>query len=186
MNVYREYLGAIAASQLVNPQPASYTTLRRVWKRCFPFVKTPRNKRFSKCKQCMQWKVQIHDPYISDTAKARLRTARQAHWDRVTRERRFLGDALMRSAMDPDALMVIEIDGMDSAKTILPHLAEQDKGIDKHFLIQYHLVCVKHNGTRPDEVYYYTNELPHDSANTCTIVWLTLMKVRIYACHSSP
>jgi hypothetical protein len=95
----------------------------------------------------------------------------------VTRERRFLGDALMRSAMDPDALMVIEIDGMDSAKTILPHLAEQDKGIDKQFLIQYHLACVKHNGTVPDEVYYYTNELPHDSANTCTIIWLTLMKV---------
>ena len=40
-----------------------------------------------------------------------------------------------------------------------------------------HLTCVKYNGKRPDDVYYYTNVFPHDSATTITIIWITISKV---------
>lgn len=43
--------------------------------------------------------------------------------------------------------------------------------------LQVHLTCVKYNGKRPDDVYYYTNVFPHDSATTITIIWITISKV---------
>eukprot|EP00873_Tetraselmis_striata_P019372 jgi/Tetstr1/439636/TSEL_028058.t1 len=43
-------------------------------------------------------------------------------------------------------------------------------------LLKYHLTCVKYDGYRPDDIYYYTNTIPHDSSTTCTLVWITIIK----------
>eukprot|EP00873_Tetraselmis_striata_P008819 jgi/Tetstr1/429083/TSEL_019047.t1 len=44
-------------------------------------------------------------------------------------------------------------------------------------LLKYHLTCVKYDGYRPDDFYYYTNTIPHDSSTTCTLIWITIMKI---------
>ena len=43
--------------------------------------------------------------------------------------------------------------------------------------LQVHITCVKYNGKRPDDVYFYTNVFPHDSATTITMMWITISKV---------
>jgi hypothetical protein len=73
-------------------------------------------------------------------------------------------------------MLFCEIDGMDSAKTILPHFAQSDKGVKKEKLLQMHLTCVKYNGLRPDDVYAFTDTFPHDSSNTITVMWFTVLK----------
>lgn len=170
-----EYIKSLAAAGLTNKQPVSLSTFSRAWKLHFSFVKTPAVERFSKCAECTAWSAIIKSG-VDDQAKDKARADRDVHWKLVTRERQFLGNALWRSVVNPDRLLVIEIDGMDSAKTLLPHMCQMDKEMDKKLLLKYHLTCVKHNGTRPDDVYLYTNVLPHDASNTCTIIWMTLMK----------
>ena len=66
---------------------------------------------------------------------------------------------------------------MDSDKTILPHFRQFDKDVLKDKCLKIHLTCVKYNGARPDDVYYLTDAFPHDSANTITVMYQTLLKV---------
>eukprot|EP00873_Tetraselmis_striata_P015274 jgi/Tetstr1/435538/TSEL_024442.t1 len=65
---------------------------------------------------------------------------------------------------------------MDSAKTMLPHWVRIPKTVKPDMLLKYHLTCVKYDGYRPDDIYYYTNTTPHDSSTMCTLIWTTIMK----------
>ena len=70
------------------------------------------------------------------------------------------------SMQNNDYFFYCEIDGMDSAKTILPHFHTWDKNVDKKI----HLSYVTYDGIRPDDMYYYTDCFPHDNANTITVM----------------
>ena len=75
------------------------------------------------------------------------------NWDRVTTGRRNVNDALYESLHDDNFCV---IDGMDSAKTILPHLHQFDKDVLTDKCLKIHITCMKYNGARPDGVYYFT------------------------------
>eukprot|EP00873_Tetraselmis_striata_P026277 jgi/Tetstr1/446541/TSEL_034066.t1 len=47
-------------------------------------------------------------------------------------------------------------------------------------LLKYHLTCVKYDGYRPDDIYYYTNAIPHDSSTSCTLIRITIVEVQRY------
>eukprot|EP00873_Tetraselmis_striata_P029772 jgi/Tetstr1/450036/TSEL_037083.t1 len=66
---------------------------------------------------------------------------------------------------------------MDSAKTLLPHWVRIPKTVKPDMLLKYHLTYVKYGGYRPDDIYYYTNTIPHDSSTTCTLIWITIIKI---------
>eukprot|EP00873_Tetraselmis_striata_P017932 jgi/Tetstr1/438196/TSEL_026796.t1 len=66
---------------------------------------------------------------------------------------------------------------MDSAKTLLSHWVRIPKTVKPDMLLKCHLTCVKYDGYRPDDIYYYTNTIPHDSSTTCTLIWITIMKI---------
>eukprot|EP00873_Tetraselmis_striata_P042909 jgi/Tetstr1/463173/TSEL_008106.t1 len=51
------------------------------------------------------------------------------------------------------------------------------KTVKPDMLLKYHLTCVKNDGYRPDDIYYYTNTIPHDSSTNCTLIWMTIMKI---------
>ena len=94
--------------------------------------------------------------------------------------------AKYKSLHENEDFLFCEIDGMDSTKTLLPHFSRKDKSIQKERLLKLHLTCVKFNGTRPDEMYYFTDAFPHDSANTITVMYMTLLKVTAYSISQSP
>ena len=35
----------------------------------------------------------------------------------------------------------------------------------------------RYNGTRSNDIYYYPNVVAHDSDTTCSIIWMTIVKV---------
>ena len=35
----------------------------------------------------------------------------------------------------------------------------------------------RYNGSRSDDIYYYPNVIAHDSDTTCSIIWMTIVKV---------
>ena len=129
---------------------------------------------FSRCSTCTSLTHIVENGTEYERAVAEKR--RDEHWRRVTIERRNVCKAHYESQHDPDFLFC-EIDGMDSAKTILPHFHTGSKAVDKEKLLKLHVTCVKYNGMRPDDVYYFTDTFPHDSANTCTVMYKTLLKV---------
>ena len=69
---------------------------------------------------------------------------------------------------------------MDSAKTLVPRRVNKDKAADPEYLLKLHVTCVKYDGTRPDNIYLYTDAFPHDSANTVTIMYEEILKVGAY------
>ena len=79
-----------------------------------------------------------------------------------------------------------QVDGADSSKHYLPHLKRRPKEtLNPDYMLKMNVVGVKYNGLTADDLYYFTNNIAKDSNATCTILWLTLLKVRLYCtvCH---
>jgi hypothetical protein len=157
-------------------KPHSRTLFDRVWLTSFPHVKIMKHDCFSRCTTCVSCSSIIETGTPAQRAEAERQ--RQYHWDRVTTERRYVNDALYKSLHEEEGFFFCEIDGMDSAKTILPHFHQFDKDVMLDKCLKVHLSCVKYNGARPDDVYFFTDAFPHDSANTITVMYHTLLKVR--------
>ena len=153
----------------------SEPTFYKVWQHQYSNVKIPKTQAFTKCTKCCQLKAIIRNAKNEEEkelAKARLRT----HWSRVTKERQYLNYIIAKSQHDPN-LFFCEIDGMDSNKTHVVRTVVKDKDTDPDLLLKVHVTGVKYNGTRPDSIYLYTDAFPHDSANTCTVMYMEILKV---------
>eukprot|EP00873_Tetraselmis_striata_P007999 jgi/Tetstr1/428263/TSEL_018302.t1 len=172
---------------------ASFDTFRRAWKEDFPDVTTPKLKRFNHCPICAAGKAlrdqareictkdmtpeerQVHRQH-QQLVRRQVRADQKVHLERVRQERRDLNNAVFQSRLGHGNFFFFEIDSMDSAKTLLPHWVRIPKTVKPDMLLKYHLTCVKYDGYRPDDIYYYTNTIPHDSSTTCTLIWITIMK----------
>eukprot|EP00873_Tetraselmis_striata_P042730 jgi/Tetstr1/462994/TSEL_007933.t1 len=64
---------------------------------------------------------------------------------------------------------------MDSTKTLVPHWVRIPKTVKPNMFLKYRLTCVKYDGYRPDDIYYYTNTIPHDSSTTGTLIWIMMV-----------
>eukprot|EP00873_Tetraselmis_striata_P042001 jgi/Tetstr1/462265/TSEL_007283.t1 len=173
---------------------ASFDTFRRTWKEDFPDVTTPKVKRFSHFFICAAGKAlrdqareictkdmtpeerQVHRQH-QQLVRRQVRAEQKVHLERVRQERRDLNNAVFQSRLGHGNFFFFEIDSMDSAKTMLPHWVRIPKNVKPDMLLKYHLTCVKYDGYRPDDIYYYTNTIPHDSSTTCTLIWITIMKI---------
>ena len=175
---------------------ASFSSFRRAWKRHYPDVITPKVKRFSHCEQCAKGKA-LREEYREVCTKSmtpeerkdhrlkfreqcrRVKAEQVVHLERVRTERRELNDAVHKSRCTGDSTkyFFFEIDSMDSAKTLLPHWTRIPKNVMADKLLKLHLTCVKYDGYRKDELFWYTNVTPHDSSTTATIIYQTILKV---------
>ena len=156
--------------------PHSWSLFRQVWAEEFPHVKIPKHDVFTRCTSCVSLSNIVHRGEDKEQ-RAYARALRDEHWKRVTTERRAVEAAKYKSLHQNEDFLFCEIDGMDSMKTVVPHFAQFDKSIDKDRLLKLHVTCVKYNGKRPDDIYYFTDAFPHDSANTITVMYKTLLKV---------
>ena len=173
------------------------STFYNIWDAHFKHVKIPKCNRFSECKICSELKSakgerdpgKGHD--LTDVEKETIRLQQAArvkqsaaifkeHMDFVKQEREACYAEMHKSAATRggEEVFFFEVDGMDQSKTKLPHFQYRiPKDVDPDHLLHVHLTCVRYDGTRADDIYYYTNTLPHDSANTATIIWKTILKV---------
>eukprot|EP00873_Tetraselmis_striata_P038375 jgi/Tetstr1/458639/TSEL_004343.t1 len=107
-----------------------------------------------------------------------VRAEQKVQLERVRQERRDLNNAVFQSRLGYGNFFFFEIDNTDTAKTMLPHWVRILNTVKPDILLKYHLTCVKYDGYRPDDIYYYINTIPHDSSTTCTLKWIsTIMKV---------
>eukprot|EP00873_Tetraselmis_striata_P002439 jgi/Tetstr1/422703/TSEL_013500.t1 len=113
---------------------------------------------------------QVHRQH-QQLVRRQVRAKQKVHLERVRQERRDLDNAVFQSRIGHgNFFFFVEIYSMDSAKAMLPDWVRIPKTVN-------HLACVKNDGYRPDYIYYYTNTIPHDSSTTCTVIWITIMKV---------
>ena len=156
-------------------KPSSFNTFLRAWETKFPHVKVLKHDVFSRCEQCTSLTSVIENGRPDQ--KAAAMAVREKHWERVRKEKQDCYAAMELSTQPNEDFLFCEIDGMDSAKTILPHFHRGSKAINKECLLKVHLTCVKYSGDKPDELYYFTDCFPHDSSNTITVMYKTLLKV---------
>ena len=122
----------------------SQTLFRRVWNEQYSHLKIMKHDCFSRCTTCVSCSSIIETGTPAQRAEAER--IRQFHWDRVTTKRRNVNDALYKSLHEEEKFFFCEIDGMDSAKTILPHFHQFDKDVMKDKCLKIHITCVKYNG----------------------------------------
>lgn len=72
--------------------------------------------------------------------------AKKKHYDDNERERRYLWAVRASCRANPLASVIIEMDGMDQAKTVLPFLQETPKSLSKMHKIKNHVYGVLING----------------------------------------
>eukprot|EP00873_Tetraselmis_striata_P044551 jgi/Tetstr1/464815/TSEL_009554.t1 len=129
----------------------------------------------TKCVACTELIRTSDCPVTVSIAKKK----RDKLWERVTTENLHVEAAILKSRRRPNMLLC-EIDGMDSSKTLLPHSATlyvfDAVHVVKDKLPKVHLTCVKYNGMRLDDVLAFTDIFPHDSCYTITVMWLTILK----------
>eukprot|EP00873_Tetraselmis_striata_P024400 jgi/Tetstr1/444664/TSEL_032512.t1 len=89
--------------------------------------------------------------------------------------RNYTQKAIFESICNPD-VGFCQFDSIDCSKMALPHVVQKPKFHDQERLLTLHATCVKGNGKFPDDVYMYSDCLPHDSNTTVTIMYHTLMK----------
>ena len=138
-------------------------------------MKIMKHDTFSRCNKCTTLSSIIQNTSAKPQERAEAMKLREVHWQRVTTERRYVYEAEYNGMHDDDYFFC-EVDGMDSSKTIIPHFHRWSKDVDKEKLLKVHITCVKHAGNRPCDVYYFTDAFPHDSANTITVLYKTLLK----------
>eukprot|EP00873_Tetraselmis_striata_P018254 jgi/Tetstr1/438518/TSEL_002903.t1 len=102
---------------------------------------------------------QVHRQH-QQLVRRQVRAEQKVHLERVRQERRDLNNAVFQSRLGHGNFFFFEIDSMDSAKTLLPHWVRISKTVKPDMLLKYHLTCVKYDGYRPDDIYYYTNTIP--------------------------
>jgi hypothetical protein len=110
---------------------------------------------------------------------ARSRVLMNEHIKFVKVERTFLGSQRFFCCNDPDNFYM-EIDWMDQSKTNLPHYPNCPKDINKDLLMQIHVTGVRYCDGRPADIYLYTSHFAHDSACTCTVIFMSIIKVEFY------
>lgn len=155
--------------------PISLSTFRNAWAKFYPHVKVPEKKKFSKCAECCEYtylKNKAKDPLTREAAQQ----LREQHWTEVSIHRNYTQKAIFESLCSDD-IGFAQIDTMDCSKLGLPHIHEKVKWLNPEALLTIHATCVKGNGRWQDDVYLYTDCLPHDSATTVTIMYHTLLKV---------
>ena len=100
----------------------------------------------------------------------------EEHNQFISQERKFVNHQRFLANSAPDGFYM-EIDGMDQSKTNLPHWPNMPKNINKDLLMQIHITGVRYSDGRKNDIYLYTNTFAHDSACTCTIIYLSITKV---------
>lgn len=107
---------------------------------------------------------------------ASARKEMEEHRAMVAEERDFLKLQRWRTQVEED-WFYMEIDGMDQSKTNLPHYPNMPKNVNKDLLMQIHVTAVRYVGSQPADIYMYPSTFAHDSNCTCTIIYMSVIKV---------
>ena len=103
----------------------------------------------------------------------------EEHNQFISQERQFVNHQRFLANSADDGFYM-EIDGMDQSKTNLPHWPNMPKNINKDLLMQIHVTGVRYSDGRQNDIYLYPSTFAHDSACTCTIIYLSVTKVNYF------
>ena len=114
--------------------------------------------------------------FLQREMAARARKEMEEHRAMVAAERDFLKLQRWKAETNEDSFYM-EIDGMDQSKTNLPHYPNLPKNVNKDLLMQIHVTAVRYVGNQPPDIYIYPSTFAHDSNCTCTIIYMSVLKV---------
>ncbi|XP_071507098.1 uncharacterized protein [Diadema antillarum] len=142
--IYEEYLTCLTKEH----EQISKTQFYQLWRKHFSHVSFPKVTRMTKCNFCVLVKDII--PKTSDPiTRMNLKKERDEHLNRQWQERRHYYKRKAEALSDSKAKMSIILDGMDQAKTYLPHFRgwSTPKDCDRYRLQPHIEGCLVHGRT---------------------------------------
>jgi hypothetical protein len=135
-------------------------------------IKVSRSKDNSTCDDCARLDNKIgstKDPKERNL----LKLEKKQHQTTASLQRKKFYKHLAKSYKDPHHSWTIQMDGMDQAKSLIPHLSNyrKAKGLDKHMKMKYHIrgvLCV--GGPIPAAAYLCDESVTNDADLSITIL----------------
>lgn len=115
---YKEYAAEVKTS-------VKLETFLLIWRKEFPNLKIPRQKRLGKCKVCAELKEKLATEQTPQR-RAELKQQRRDHLMFVRLQRKYYHRNRKMAQDNPDNVLVIILDGMDKEKSRLPSFFEHD------------------------------------------------------------
>ena len=153
-------LGEAVSSSTLGRALAQFAKESRI---IISFSKT---KRFMKCDACKKFENRLRDA----PDKSQIRQERQDHFKQVTAQRQYFATLrdLAKSPEGPRKLFLLSVDGMDQAKTTMPHQTRKSKATDAMEGLKVHVASVfTYGGDQPILGMY---NLPDVSKNSSLVV----------------
>ncbi|XP_052820902.1 uncharacterized protein LOC128246640 [Mya arenaria] len=156
--------------------PVSRAQFFKTWKSYFPPLKIKQSNSFSKCSTCVSLERQ-REKAGSAVERAKFSSLKDEHHERQQMERRYYYQKRDASRTQQETYLSLIIDGMDQAKTSLPHFAgRQSKSISNVDLLKTHVTGVINHGNGGFHSYVEINQFPHDPNLTINILLRALKK----------
>ncbi|XP_052275699.1 uncharacterized protein LOC127875011 [Dreissena polymorpha] len=156
--------------------PVSKSQFYKKWIDSFQFVKTKKTNSFSKCTTCVTLE-RLMSKTTSFEMRAFYKKKKEEHNIRQMLERKYYYNKKDQAQRNPSQHMSIIIDGMDQAKTNLPHFAGRNpKNLHAVDLLHTHVTGVLSHGHGGFHAYVDINEYPHDPNLTINIILKELLR----------
>ncbi|WAR14851.1 hypothetical protein MAR_004956 [Mya arenaria] len=125
----------------------------------------------------LNYKCSCNNQCLKDYTFRQIRSERKAFWEKPQMERRYYYQKRDASRTQQETYLSLIIDGMDQAKTSLPHFAgRQSKSISNVDLLKTHVTGVINHGNGGFHSYVEINQFPHDPNLTINILLRALKK----------
>ncbi|XP_070561780.1 uncharacterized protein [Ptychodera flava] len=162
----------------------SYEYFTEIWRQHLPEFVIPKKQEFVKCNICVQLR---EDLARAKTAMERgeIKDLIDKHVQQVEIERRVYHNTREQARTESDEVMCVIQDGMDQAKTSIPHLVEPDKLTALLARIRLHLtgniIHTNVPGGKIVPAYLDVLNFPHDSNLSMNLLLQSLVdnKVRL-------
>ncbi|XP_060568789.1 uncharacterized protein LOC132727367, partial [Ruditapes philippinarum] len=156
-------------------KPVSRSQFYTTWKQHFPHVKIKKTNSFTKCTICTTLERQIAKTTSVET-RSLYRQQKEAHNRRQMMERKYYYSKREESRKSPGQYMSLIIDGMDQAKTNLPHFTgRRPKNMNAADLLKTHVTGIINHGHGGFHTFVDICQYSHDPNLTLNVLLKTFL-----------
>ncbi|KAL5017771.1 hypothetical protein ScPMuIL_005146 [Solemya velum] len=154
-----------------------YQTFLNMWKKCYHHVKIKKSNLFTRCNSCVQLDMRLHAT-VTQKVRNEIMMQKQRHLHRIMMEKTAYYRRRDIARRRPDRYVSLIIDGMDQAKTYIPHfVGRKSKEIATASQLKVHVTGVISHGTNEKRVFTDIFQYRHDANLTMNVLLKNLWDI---------
>ncbi|KXJ07141.1 hypothetical protein AC249_AIPGENE5999 [Exaiptasia diaphana] len=125
----------------------SKSAFKEMWRQHFKKIIIPKQNKFTKCGVCTLIKHSLRSTR-DEQQRMEIQDKRQRHLQQQCAERNHYYGNRLKAELEPNKYLSLIVDGMDQAKTNLPHVTTISKAEESHYLKSHVTGAISHGHRR--------------------------------------